>query len=61
MMLVGKQEGKKTLGRTRRRQVDNDKMDLRETNWGGMEWNKLTWDTEWLKALENASMKLWLP
>jgi hypothetical protein len=35
-ILVGKAEGKRPLGRPRRRWVDNVKMDLRETGWGGM-------------------------
>jgi hypothetical protein len=36
--LVGKPEGKRPLGRPRRRWVDNIKMDLREIGWGGMDW-----------------------
>jgi hypothetical protein len=36
-ILVGKPEGKRTLGRSRRRWVDNIKMDLREIGWGGMD------------------------
>jgi hypothetical protein len=35
--LVAKPEGKRPLGRPRRRWVDNIKMDLRETGWGGMD------------------------
>jgi hypothetical protein len=35
--LVGKPEGKKPLGRPRRRWVNNIKMDLRETEWDGMD------------------------
>jgi hypothetical protein len=34
-ILVGNPEGKKPLGRPRRRWVDNIKMDLREIGWGG--------------------------
>jgi hypothetical protein len=34
-ILVGKPEGKRSLGRPRRRWVDNIKMDLREIRWGG--------------------------
>jgi hypothetical protein len=33
-ILVGKPEGKRPLGRPRRRWVDNIKMDLREIGWG---------------------------
>jgi hypothetical protein len=36
-ILVGKQEGKKPLGRPRRRWVDNIKIDLREIGWNGMD------------------------
>jgi hypothetical protein len=35
-ILVGKPEGKRPLGRPRRRWVDNIKMDLREIGWNGM-------------------------
>jgi hypothetical protein len=34
--LVGKPEGKRPLGRRRRKWKDNIKMDLREKGWGGM-------------------------
>jgi hypothetical protein len=37
-ILVGNPEGKRPLGRPRRRWVDNIKMDLREIGWGGMDW-----------------------
>jgi hypothetical protein len=36
-VLVGKPEGKRPLGRPRRRWVDNIKMDLREIGWDGVE------------------------
>jgi hypothetical protein len=36
-ILVGKPEGKRPLGRPRRRWVDNIKMDLREVGWDGMD------------------------
>jgi hypothetical protein len=36
-ILVGKREGKRTLGRPRRRWVDNIKMDLREIGWSGLD------------------------
>jgi hypothetical protein len=36
-ILVGKPEGKKPLGRPRRRRESNIKMDLRETGWGGVD------------------------
>jgi hypothetical protein len=41
---VGKQEGKRPLGRLRCRWEDNIKMDLREIEWGGMDWIDLAQD-----------------
>jgi hypothetical protein len=37
---------KETLGRPRRRWVDNIKMDLGETGWGGMDWIDLAEDRD---------------
>jgi hypothetical protein len=37
-ILVENPEGKRPLGRPRRRWVDNIKMDLREIGWAGMDW-----------------------
>jgi hypothetical protein len=37
-ILVEKQEGKRPLGRTRRKRVDNINVDLREIGCGGMDW-----------------------
>ena len=37
-VLVGKPEGKRPLGRPRRRWQDNNKMDLQEVGCGGMDW-----------------------
>jgi hypothetical protein len=37
-ILVRKPEGKRPLGRPRRRWVDNIKMDLREIEWDGVDW-----------------------
>jgi hypothetical protein len=36
--LVGKAEGKKPLGRTRRRWEDNIRMDLEDIGWEGLDW-----------------------
>jgi hypothetical protein len=43
-ILVGNPEGKRPLGRPRRRWVDNIKIDLRETGWDGMDWIDLAED-----------------
>jgi hypothetical protein len=37
-ILVGKPEGRRPLGRPRRRWVDNIEMHLREIGWNGMDW-----------------------
>jgi hypothetical protein len=43
---VGKPEGKRPLGRPKRRWLDNYKMDLREIGWGGMHWIDLAQDRD---------------
>jgi hypothetical protein len=44
--LVGKPEGRRPLGRPRRRWEDNIKIDLREVGWGGMDWINLAQDRD---------------
>jgi hypothetical protein len=44
--LVEKPEGKRPLGRPRRRWEDNIKMDLREVVWGGVDWIDLAQDRD---------------
>ena len=60
-VLVGKPEGKRTLGRPRRRWEDNIKMDLQEVRCGGMDWVQLAQDTERWRALVSAVMNLPVP
>jgi hypothetical protein len=43
-LLVGKPEGKRPLGRSRRRWVDNIRMDLGEVGWGDVDWIGLAQD-----------------
>jgi hypothetical protein len=57
-VLVGKPEGKRPLGRPRRRWEDGTKMDLREIGWGGVEWIHLAQDRNRWRALVNAVMNL---
>jgi hypothetical protein len=45
-VFVGKPEGKRTLGRTRRRWENNIKMDLQEVGCGGMDWIELAPDRD---------------
>ena len=58
--LVGKPEGKRTLGRPRHRWVDNIKMDLREVGGDG-DWMELAQDRDRWRALVNTVMNLRVP
>jgi len=60
-VLVGKPEGKRPLGRPRRRWEDNIKMDLREVGRGGGDWMELAQDRDRWRALVNTVMKLRVP
>ena len=60
-VLVGKPEGKRPLGRPRRRWKDNIKMDLQEVGCGGMAWIKLALDRARWQALVNAVMNFRVP
>jgi hypothetical protein len=60
-VLVGKPEGKRPLGRSTPRWVDNVKMDLREVGWNSMDWNDLAQDRDQLRALVNTVMSLRVP
>jgi hypothetical protein len=57
-VLVGKPEGKRPLGRPRRRWEDGIKMDLREIGCGGVEWIQLAQDRDGWRAVVNAVMNL---
>jgi len=59
-VLVGKPEGKRPLGRPRRRWEDNIKMDLLEVGGGG-DWMQLAQDRERWRALVNTVMNLRVP
>jgi hypothetical protein len=60
-ILVGKPEGKRPLGRPRRRWEDNIKMDLQEVGCGGMDWIELVQGRDRWRALVNAVMNLRVP
>jgi hypothetical protein len=57
-VLVGKQEGKRQLGRPRRRWVDNIRMDLQEVGFRYVDWIGLAQDRDRWRALVSAVMNL---
>jgi hypothetical protein len=57
-VFVGKREGKRPLGRPRRKWEDGIKMDLREIGWGGVQWIELAEDRDRWRAVVNAVMNL---
>jgi hypothetical protein len=59
--LVGKPEGRRPLGRPRRRWEDNIKMNLREVGWGDLDWIDLVQDRHRWRALVNTVMNLRVP
>jgi hypothetical protein len=60
-ILVGKPEGRRTLGRPRRRWVDNFKKDLREIGWDGIDRIELAQDRDHWRAVVNTVMNLRVP
>ena len=57
-ILVGKPDGKRQLGRPRRRWMDNIRMDLQEVGCGHVEWNGLAQDRDKWRTLVSAVMNL---
>jgi hypothetical protein len=57
-VLVGKPEGKRPLGRPRRRWEDGIRMDLREIGLGVVDWMRLAQDRDWWRAVVSAVMNL---
>jgi hypothetical protein len=60
-ILVGKPEGKRSLGRPRRRWEDNISMDLQEVGCGDMDWIGLAQDRDGWRAIVNAVMNFRVP
>jgi hypothetical protein len=60
-VLVGRPEGKRPLGRPRRRWEDNIKMDLREIGFDGPNWNQLAQDGVQCRAYVNKVLNLRIP
>jgi len=60
-VLVGKPEGRRPLGRPRRRWVDNIRMDLQEVGCVYMDWTGLAQDRDRWRTLVSAVMNLRVP
>ena len=60
-VLVGKPDGKRPLGRPRRRCEDNIKMDLEEVGRGCVDWMELLQDRDRWRALVSTVMKFGVP
>jgi len=60
-VLVGKPKGWRTVGRPRRRWVDNSRMDLQELGCGYMNWIRLAQDRDSWRTLVSAVMNIRVP
>ena len=60
-VLVGKHEGRRSVGRPRRRWEDNIRLYLREVGCGCVDWMELAQDRGRWRALVNAVMNLRVP
>jgi hypothetical protein len=60
-LLVGKPEGRRPLGRPKRRWVDNIRIDLVEVGWGDVDWIGLAQDRDSWRALVNSVLNLRVP
>jgi hypothetical protein len=60
-ILVGRREGRRPLGRPRRRWEDNIKMDRRETGFGYVNWINLAQDRDRWRAVVNTVMNFRVP
>jgi hypothetical protein len=60
-ILVGRHEGRRPLGRHRRRWEENIKMDFREIVFGGVDWIHWAQDRDRWQALVNTVMNLRVP
>ena len=60
-VLVGKPEGRRPLGRSRRRWVDNIRMDFQEVGCGYMDWIGLAQGRDRWRTLVSATMHLRVP
>jgi hypothetical protein len=60
-LLVRKPEGRRPLGRLRRRWLDSIRMDLAEVGWSDVDWIGLAQDRDRWRALVNSVLNLRVP
>jgi hypothetical protein len=60
-VLMGKPEGKRSLGRPRSRWKDNSNMDLQEVGCGGVHWIEMVQGRDSSRAVVNKVINIWLP
>jgi hypothetical protein len=60
-ILMGKPEGKRALGRPRRRWVDDGRMHLVEIGWDSVDWIDVAQERDQLRALVNTVMNHRIP
>jgi hypothetical protein len=60
-LLMGKPEGRRPLGRSRRSWLDNIRMDLVEVGWGDVDWISLAQVRDRWRALVNSVLNLRVP
>ena len=60
-VLVGRPEGRRLLGRPRRRREDTIRGDFQEMGWGSMDWIALVQKRDKCRALVNVVLNLWVP
>jgi hypothetical protein len=60
-LLVGKPDGRRPLGKPRRRWLDNIRMDLVEVGWGDVDWIGLVQDRNRWRTLVNSVLNLLVP
>jgi hypothetical protein len=60
-LLVGRSEGRRPLGRPRRRWLDNIWIDVVEVGWGDVDWSDVAQDRDRCRAFVNSVLNLRVP